>query len=115
MAGCFTAPVEFFSSLGDKYFPISESYELERVAPERTVTVLRSTTTRRCASRYEIVGEFLKLNGFAARVLRELRTDGWAGKIPNPPDWRLRDGRTFLLLAGPFRTRPHLQRRPVRS
>lgn len=67
------APVEVASGPRDRYFPLSESYELRRVAPELRVTVTRVLDHSELSVSPRNLPEFLELNGFAVRSLRELR------------------------------------------
>jgi len=70
------APVEIVSGPQDKYFPISESYELQRVAPRRAVTVTEVLDHSEVTVTPQTVPDFLELNAFAVRSLRELRVAG---------------------------------------
>lgn len=72
-SGRLEAPVEIVSGPRDRYFPLSESYELGRVAPELRVTVTRVLDHSEVSVSPRSLPEFLKLNGFAVRSLRELR------------------------------------------
>lgn len=73
-AGRLEAPVELVSGPRDKYFPISESYELRRVAPERVVTVTEVLDHSRISLSPHTLPEFIELNAFAARSLEHLRS-----------------------------------------
>ena len=72
-AGRLEAPVEIVSGPQDKYFPVSESYELRRVAPERIVTVTEVLDHAEVNVTLRTLPEFLELNAFAVRSLQQLR------------------------------------------
>lgn len=67
------APVELVTGPQDKYFPPSESYELERVAPERAVTVTEVLDHSEVRLSLRALGDFMELNAFAFRSLEKLR------------------------------------------
>jgi pimeloyl-ACP methyl ester carboxylesterase len=66
-AGRLRAPVELVTGPRDRYFPASESYELERVAPQRVVTVTGVLTHYMPRVSIRTLPEFVKLNNFAVR------------------------------------------------
>jgi len=78
-AGRLRAPVEIVSGPRDRYFPVTESYELERIAPHRTVTVTEVLDHYMPRVSVRTLPEFAKLNGFAVRSLRNMRDDGPQG------------------------------------
>jgi hypothetical protein len=67
------APVELASGLRDKYFPISESYALARVAPDLRVTVTAALDHAELSFSPQDIPAFLRMDGFVVRSLREAR------------------------------------------
>ena len=66
-------PVELATGPHDKYFPPYESYELERVAPERQVTVTGALDHAELNVSPGDIPAFLTFDGFVVRSLREAR------------------------------------------
>jgi pimeloyl-ACP methyl ester carboxylesterase len=73
--GRLEAPVEFVSGPQDRYFPVSESDELQRLAPERVVTVTEVLDHSEVRVSLETLPEFAKLNNFAIRTMENMRGD----------------------------------------
>jgi X-Pro dipeptidyl-peptidase (S15 family) len=82
------APVELVSGPQDKYFPISESHAVARIAPNHRVTVTEALDHAELSFSIRDVPAFLRMNGFAVRSLREAR----GGK---PADWPEARGDVF--------------------
>jgi pimeloyl-ACP methyl ester carboxylesterase len=79
-AGRLLTPVEVVTGPRDRYFPASESYELERVAPRRVVTVTGVLAHYMPRVSARTLPEFVELNNYAVRSLRNMRApDGGAG------------------------------------
>jgi pimeloyl-ACP methyl ester carboxylesterase len=74
--GRIRAPVEVATGPKDRYFPVSESYELERIAPERRVTVTRALDHARLDFSLGDAPAFAAFDGFVVRALREARLEG---------------------------------------
>ena len=74
--GRLHAPVEIATGPQDKYFPASESFELERVAPGRRVTLTRALDHTRLDFSLRKAPAFAAFDGFVVRALREVRLDG---------------------------------------
>ena len=74
--GRLHAPVEIATGPQDKYFPASESFELERVAPGRRVTLTRALDHARLDFSLGNAPAFATFDGFVVRALREARLDG---------------------------------------
>lgn len=72
-AGRIDAPVEVATGPQDKYFPASESYELERVAPGRRVTVTRALDHAELDFSPGDAPAFAAFDAFVVRSLREAR------------------------------------------
>jgi acetyl esterase/lipase len=68
-------PVELATGPHDKYFPPSESYALERIAPGRTVTVTAALDHAELAVSPRDIPGFLAFDGFVVRALREARLE----------------------------------------
>jgi pimeloyl-ACP methyl ester carboxylesterase len=68
-------PVELATGPHDKYFPPSESYRLERVAPERTVTVTGVLDHAELNVSPGDVPAFVVFDAFVVRALREARVE----------------------------------------
>ena len=66
-------PVELISEPQDKYFPVSESYAIGRIAPQARVTVTEALDHAEPKSSLRDLPAFLRLNGFVVRSLREAR------------------------------------------
>ena len=65
------APVEIASGYRDKYFPVSESFALDRIAADNRVTVSEAIDHSEVS--FSNVPAFIKLDGFVVRSLREAR------------------------------------------
>ncbi len=74
--GRIRAPVEVATGPKDKYFPASESYELERIAPGRRVTVTRALDHARLDLSVGDAPAFAAFDAFVVRALREARLEG---------------------------------------
>ena len=74
--GQIRAPVEVATGPKDKYFPASESYELERIAPGRRVTVTRALDHARLDFSLSDAPAFAAFDAFVVRALREARLEG---------------------------------------
>ena len=70
------ASVEVATGPRDKYFPASESYELERVAPGRRVTVTRALDHAELDFSLGNAPAFAAFDAFVVRSLREARLEG---------------------------------------
>jgi pimeloyl-ACP methyl ester carboxylesterase len=71
--GKIDVPVDLVTGPHDKYFPPSQSYRLERIAPRRTVTVTGALNHAELDVSPEDVPAFLTFDGFVVRVLRTAR------------------------------------------
>ena len=71
--GRLDAPVELASGPQDKYFPISESYALARIAPDLRVTVTKALDHAELHFSVQDIPAFLSMDGFVVRSLREAR------------------------------------------
>lgn len=71
--GRIDAPVELVSGPRDKYFPISESYALARIAPDLRVTVSGALDHAELSFSLQDIPAFLRMDGFVVRSLREAR------------------------------------------
>ncbi len=71
--GRIRAPVEVVTGPHDKYFPASESYELERIAPGRRVTVTRALDHAELDLSLRDAPAFAEFDAFVVRALRESR------------------------------------------
>ncbi len=69
--GWLEAPVELVSGPQDKYFPVSESYAVARIAPSHRVTVTEALDHSELSFSIWDIPAFLRMNGFAVRSLRE--------------------------------------------
>ena len=69
------APVELISGPRDKYFPVSESYAVSRIAPDLRVTVSGALDHSELSFSLREVPAFLRVNGFVVRSLREARSE----------------------------------------
>ena len=67
------APVELASSPRDRYFPVSESYAISRIAPDHRVTVTDTLDHAKLSLSLRDLPESLEMNGFVVRSLREAR------------------------------------------
>ena len=67
------APVELVSGPRDRYFPVSESYAISRIAPDHRVTVTATLDHAKLSFSLRDLPEFLEMNGFIVRSLREAR------------------------------------------
>jgi pimeloyl-ACP methyl ester carboxylesterase len=68
-----SVPVELIAGPRDKYFPVSESYAIVRIAPQARVTVTESLDHVEPNSSFRDLPAFLRVNGFMVRSLREAR------------------------------------------
>nr|MBA3472378.1 hypothetical protein [Rubrobacter sp.] len=66
-----TAPVELVSGARDKYFPVSESFALGRIATDHRVTVSEAIDHSEVS--FSNIPAFARLDGFVVRSLREAR------------------------------------------
>ena len=69
-----TAPVELASGSRDKYFPVSESFALGRIAEDHRVTVTEAIDHSELS--FSDVPSFARFDGFSVRSLREARYAG---------------------------------------
>jgi pimeloyl-ACP methyl ester carboxylesterase len=69
------APVEIASGPRDRYFPASESYALERIAPQRRVTVTDALDHAELSFSIQDLPAFARFDGFVVRSLREARLE----------------------------------------
>ncbi len=65
-----SVPVELATGPHDKYFPPSQSYELERIAPERRVTVTGALNHAKLNFSPEDIPAFATFDAFVVRSLR---------------------------------------------
>jgi pimeloyl-ACP methyl ester carboxylesterase len=70
------APVELATGPHDKYFPPSQSYRIERIAPQRTVTVTGALDHAKLKVSPQDIPAFLAFDGFVVRSLRIARAEG---------------------------------------
>jgi pimeloyl-ACP methyl ester carboxylesterase len=73
--GRIEVPVELVSGPQDRYFPVSESYAISRIAPEGRVTVTEALDHTALTFSLRSLPEFLEMNGFVVRSLREARLE----------------------------------------
>jgi hypothetical protein len=66
-----TAPVELASGSRDKYFPISESFAIGRIAADHRVTVTEAIDHSELS--FSDVPAFARFDGFVVRSLRAAR------------------------------------------
>jgi pimeloyl-ACP methyl ester carboxylesterase len=66
-----TAPVELVSGDRDKYFPVSESFAIDRIAADHRVTVSEAIDHSEVS--FSNIPAFARLDGFVVRSLREAR------------------------------------------
>jgi pimeloyl-ACP methyl ester carboxylesterase len=66
-------PVELISGPHDRYFPVSETYAIGRIAPQARVTVTEALDHVEPEPSFQDLPAFLRLNGFVVRSLREAR------------------------------------------
>ena len=66
-----SAPVELASGDRDKYFPVSESFAIDRIAADYRVTVSEAIDHSEVG--FSDIPAFLRLDGFVVRSLREAR------------------------------------------
>jgi len=69
--GQIIAPVELVSGPQDKFFPVSESYAVYRIAPDLRVTVSEALDHAELSFSIREIPAFLRMNGFVIRSLRE--------------------------------------------
>ena len=65
------APVELVSGPHDRYFPVSESYAISRIAPDHHVTVTGALDHAKLSLSLRDLPAFLRMDGFVVRSLRE--------------------------------------------
>jgi pimeloyl-ACP methyl ester carboxylesterase len=70
-AGDLRAPVEIASAPHDKYFPVSESRELARVAPDVRITVTETLAHAIPEPSPGALGDLFRFDAFLVRVLHE--------------------------------------------
>jgi pimeloyl-ACP methyl ester carboxylesterase len=68
-----SVPVELISGPHDKYFPASETYAIERIAPQARVTLTEALDHVEPNPSFRDLPAFLHVNGFVVRSLREAR------------------------------------------
>jgi pimeloyl-ACP methyl ester carboxylesterase len=68
-----SVPVEVIAGPQDKYFPVSESYAVGRIAPQARVTVTEALDHVEPSYSFRDIPAFLPVNGFMVRSLREAR------------------------------------------
>jgi pimeloyl-ACP methyl ester carboxylesterase len=68
-----SAPVELISGPQDRYFPLSETYAVRRIAPQARVSVTEALDHVEPNPSIRDVPAFLRVNGFVVRSLREAR------------------------------------------
>ena len=73
--GRIRVPVELATGPHDKYFPPSESYRLERVAPQRQVTVTGALDHAKLNVTFGDIPAFVAFDAFVVRSLRTARAD----------------------------------------
>jgi len=73
--GKIGVPVELTTGPHDKYFPPSQSYALDRVAPERRVTVTEVLDHAELNVSVRDVPAFVTFDGFVVRALRTARLE----------------------------------------
>jgi pimeloyl-ACP methyl ester carboxylesterase len=73
--GRIGVPVELATGPHDKYFPPSQSYRIERIAPQRTVTVTGALDHAKLKVSPEDIPAFLAFDGFVVRALRTARAE----------------------------------------
>jgi dienelactone hydrolase len=71
--GSIRVPVELATGPRDKYFPPSQSYALERIAPERRVTVTGALDHAKLDVSLGDIPAFATFDGFVVRSLRTAR------------------------------------------
>jgi hypothetical protein len=71
--GKISTPVELATGPRDAYFPPSESYALERVAPQRRVTVTPALDHTELDVSPADIPAFLTFDAFVVRALRTAR------------------------------------------
>ena len=74
--GRIRVPVELATGPHDKYFPPSQSYRLERVAPQRRVTVTGALDHAKLEVSPGDIPAFATFDGFVVRALRTARAGG---------------------------------------
>ena len=68
-----SAPVELISGPRDRYFPLSETYAVRRIAPQARVSVTEALDHVEPNPSFRDLPAFLRVNGFMVRSLREAR------------------------------------------
>lgn len=72
--GQIEAPVELVSGPHDKYFPISESYAVARIAPNLRVTVTGALDHAELSFSLEDIPAFARMDGFVVQSVRLARS-----------------------------------------
>jgi len=68
-----TVPVELISGPHDKYFPLSGTYAIGRIAPQARITVSGALGHAQLNPSFRDLSGYLRVNGFVVRSLREAR------------------------------------------
>jgi pimeloyl-ACP methyl ester carboxylesterase len=71
--GWVSAPVELISGPRDRYFPLSETYAVRRIAPQARVSITEALDHVEPNPSFRDLPAFLRVNGFVVRSLREAR------------------------------------------
>jgi pimeloyl-ACP methyl ester carboxylesterase len=71
--GRVSAPVEMISGPQDKYFPLSETYAVRRIAPQARISVTEALDHVEPTPSFRDLPAFLRVNSFVVRSLREAR------------------------------------------
>jgi pimeloyl-ACP methyl ester carboxylesterase len=66
-------PVELISGPHDRYFPLSETYAVRRIAPQARVSVSEALDHVEPNPSFRDLPAFLRINGFVVRSLRDAR------------------------------------------
>ena len=72
--GQIEAPVELVSGPRDKYFPISESYAVARIAPNLRVTVTGALDHAELSFSLGDIPGFVRMDGFVVQSIRQTRS-----------------------------------------
>jgi pimeloyl-ACP methyl ester carboxylesterase len=67
------APVELASGSRDKYFPVSESFAIDSIAPDHRVTVTDALNHAEPSFSLQDIPAFVRFDGFVVRSLRQAR------------------------------------------
>jgi pimeloyl-ACP methyl ester carboxylesterase len=82
--GQIAAPVELASGPRDKYFPVSESFAVQRIAADHRVTV--SEAIDHSEVNFSNIPAFARLDSFVVRSLHEARRPKPDDRVPSWPD-----------------------------